>query len=55
MGIAAVLRSAPVGPITTQPSSMEKQGAIYENAAILNSAGVNIARQTELYQQFLQE
>jgi imidazolonepropionase-like amidohydrolase len=32
-----------IGPITTQPSSMENLGAIYENAAILNRAGVRIA------------
>ncbi|UCC79506.1 MAG: amidohydrolase family protein [Candidatus Zixiibacteriota bacterium] len=32
-----------VGPITTQPSKMEKLGAIYENAAILDRAGVRIA------------
>jgi imidazolonepropionase-like amidohydrolase len=35
-----------VGPITTQPSSMENQGAIYENAAQLHAAGVKIAIQT---------
>lgn len=41
-------RDIPVllGPVTTQPSSMEKLGAIYENAAILNTAGVRIALQT---------
>ncbi len=41
-------RNVPVllGPVTTQPSSMEKLGAIYENAAILNAAGVKIALQT---------
>ncbi len=41
-------RDIPVllGPVTTQPSSMEKLGAIYENAAILNAAGVRIALQT---------
>jgi len=41
-------RDVPVllGPVTTQPSSMEKLGAIYENAAILNLAGVKIALQT---------
>jgi len=32
-----------LGPITTQPSSMESQGAIYENAALLDRAGVNFA------------
>lgn len=32
-----------VGPITTQPSKMENLGAIYENAAILDRAGVRIA------------
>ena len=32
-----------VGPITTQPSSMETLGAIYENAALLDNAGVRIA------------
>ncbi len=32
-----------VGPITTQPSSMETLGAIYENAALLDKAGVKIA------------
>jgi imidazolonepropionase-like amidohydrolase len=32
-----------VGPITTQPSSLENLGAIYENAAILDRAGVRIA------------
>ncbi len=31
-----------LGPITTQPSSMENLGAIYENAAILDRAGVKI-------------
>jgi imidazolonepropionase-like amidohydrolase len=41
-------RDIPVllGPVTTQPTSMEKLGAIYENAAILNAAGVRIALQT---------
>ncbi len=32
-----------LGPITTQPSSMESQGAIYENAALLDRAGVQFA------------
>ncbi len=32
-----------LGPITTQPSSMESQGATYENAALLDRAGVQIA------------
>ena len=32
-----------LGPITTQPSSMESQGAIYENAALLDRAGVIFA------------
>jgi imidazolonepropionase-like amidohydrolase len=32
-----------LGPITTQPSSMEDQGAIYENAALLEKAGVKFA------------
>jgi imidazolonepropionase-like amidohydrolase len=32
-----------LGPITTQPSKMENLGAIYENAAILDRAGVRIA------------
>ena len=38
-------KSIPVllGPITTQPSSMESQGAIYENAALLDQAGVQFA------------
>jgi len=31
-----------VGPITTQPSSMENLGAIYQNAAILDKAGITI-------------
>lgn len=35
-----------VGPITTQPSSMETLGAIYENAALLVEAGVKIAIQS---------
>jgi imidazolonepropionase-like amidohydrolase len=41
-------RNIPVllGPVTTQPSSMEKLGAIYENAAILSASGVKIALQT---------
>lgn len=32
-----------IGPVTTQPSKMENLGAIYENAAILQRAGVMIA------------
>jgi imidazolonepropionase-like amidohydrolase len=32
-----------IGPVTTQPSRMENLGAIYENAAILQRAGVRIA------------
>ncbi len=36
-----------VGPVTTQPSSFETWGAIYENAAILERAGVKIAIQTD--------
>ncbi len=32
-----------LGPITTQPASMESQGAIYENAALLERAGVLFA------------
>jgi imidazolonepropionase-like amidohydrolase len=36
-----------VGPITTQPDRIETQGAIYENAAVLNEAGVKIALQTD--------
>ena len=41
-------RKIPVllGPVTTQPSSMERLGAIYENAAILSAAGVKIALQS---------
>jgi imidazolonepropionase-like amidohydrolase len=41
-------REIPVllGPVTTQPSSMEKLGAIYENAALLNASGVKIAIQS---------
>lgn len=35
-----------VGPINTQPDSMETQGATYENADILHRAGVRIAMQT---------
>ncbi|MCZ6688043.1 MAG: amidohydrolase [Planctomycetota bacterium] len=35
-----------VGPVTTQPSSMETLGAIYENAAKLHAAGVKISIQT---------
>lgn len=45
--IADILRkkNIPVllGPITTQPSSMENLGAIYENAALLDKAGVKFA------------
>jgi imidazolonepropionase-like amidohydrolase len=36
-----------VGPITTQPERMETLGAIYENAARLQAAGVKIAIQTD--------
>jgi imidazolonepropionase-like amidohydrolase len=36
-----------VGPITTQPDHIETLGAIYENAARLNDAGVQIAIQTD--------
>jgi imidazolonepropionase-like amidohydrolase len=36
-----------VGPITTQPEAIETLGAIYENAALLNEAGVKIAIQTD--------
>jgi imidazolonepropionase-like amidohydrolase len=36
-----------VGPVTTQPSSMEDLGAIYENAAKLHEAGVAIAIQSD--------
>src|SRR5262249_30030806 len=36
-----------VGPITTQPDPIETLGAVYENAAILNEAGVKIALQTD--------
>ena len=36
-----------VGPITTQPERMETLGAIYENAARLQEAGVKIAIQTD--------
>jgi imidazolonepropionase-like amidohydrolase len=32
-----------LGPITVQPSSMETKGAIYENAALLDKAGVKFA------------
>ena len=35
-----------VGPITTQPDRIETLGAIYDNAARLNRAGVKIAIQT---------
>jgi imidazolonepropionase-like amidohydrolase len=35
-----------VGPITTQPETMETLGVIYENAALLQKAGVLIALQT---------
>ncbi len=45
--IADILRrkNIPVllGPITTQPSSMENLGAVYENAALLDRAGVTFA------------
>lgn len=45
--IADILRkkNIPVllGPITTQPSSMENLGAIYENAALLDEADVKFA------------
>jgi len=39
------IKNIPVllGPITIQPSSMETQGAIYENAALLDRAGVDFA------------
>lgn len=36
-----------VGPVTTQPSSHETWGAIYENAALLHKAGVKIAMQSD--------
>jgi len=36
-----------VGPITTQPEAIETLGAIYENAALLQTAGVKIAIQTD--------
>lgn len=36
-----------VGPVTTQPDRMETLGAIYENAAKLQRAGVKIAIQTD--------
>jgi imidazolonepropionase-like amidohydrolase len=36
-----------VGPITTQPDHIETLGAIYENAARLNEAGVQISIQTD--------
>jgi len=36
-----------VGPITTQPDHIETLGAIYENAALLEDAGVKIAIQTD--------
>ena len=36
-----------VGPITTQPDRIETLGAIYENAARLNGAGVKLAIQTD--------
>ncbi len=41
-------RDIPVllGPVNTQPSSVETEGAIYENAAILSAAGVKFAIQT---------
>jgi imidazolonepropionase-like amidohydrolase len=35
-----------VGPVTTQPDRMETLGAVYENAALLQKAGVMIAIQT---------
>ncbi|PYS96038.1 MAG: amidohydrolase, partial [Acidobacteria bacterium] len=35
-----------VGPITTQPDRIETQGAVYDNAARLQRAGVKIAIQT---------
>ncbi|MCI0618466.1 amidohydrolase family protein [bacterium] len=35
-----------VGPVTTQPDRMETLGALYENAAMLQKAGVLIAIQT---------
>jgi imidazolonepropionase-like amidohydrolase len=35
-----------VGPVTTQPERMETLGVIYENAALLQKAGVLIALQT---------
>ncbi len=35
-----------VGPTTTQPETMETQGAIYENAKRLHEAGIKIAIQT---------
>jgi imidazolonepropionase-like amidohydrolase len=35
-----------VGPVTTQPEKMETLGVIYENAALLQKAGVLIAIQT---------
>ena len=45
--IAETLKSKDIpillGPITTQPSSMEDLGAIYENAALLERAGVKFA------------
>lgn len=45
--IADILRkkNIPVllGPVTTQPSSMENLGAVYENAALLDKAGVTFA------------
>lgn len=36
-----------VGPVTTQPERIETLGALYENAARLNQAGVLIAIQTD--------
>jgi len=36
-----------VGPVTTQPDRMETLGAIYENAAKLQAAGVKIAIQSD--------
>src|SRR2546426_6110300 len=36
-----------LGPITTQPDRIQTLGAIYENAALLNDAGVQNALQTQ--------
>jgi imidazolonepropionase-like amidohydrolase len=45
--VAGILKTKNIpvllGPVTTQPSSMEKLGAIYENAALLDRAGVLFA------------